>query len=141
MPPPIRSHRELKVYQSALQCQGAVFALSRGFPKDEQYSPTDQVRRSSRGVCRAIGEAWRKRRYPPHWTSKLTDAEAEVAETRISLEAALQCGYVTQSDFDALFAQYEIVPGQLVLMAANPYKWATPHPPLRRLDQASNASR
>ncbi|HEY0303564.1 MAG TPA: four helix bundle protein [Longimicrobiales bacterium] len=135
MAEPIRSHRELKVYQGAFQCQGRVFELSNNFPKYEQYSLTDQMRRSSRGVCRAIGEAWRKRRYPPHWTSKLTDAESEAAETQISLEAALQCGYITRSEFDALFNEYEIVLGQLVLMATKPHQWGTPHPRIPRIEE------
>jgi four helix bundle protein len=103
-----------------------VFELSRKFPPEERYSLTDQSVRSSRSVSGAIAEAWRRRRYPQHWISKLTEAESEAAETQVWMETALQCGYITPVEFDEIFAAYEIVLGQLVLMAANAQKWATP---------------
>lgn len=79
----IRSYKELRVYQSAMDAAMEVFELSKGFPVEERYSLTDQIRRSSRSVCANIGEAWRKRRYPAHFASKLSDAETEAEETRI----------------------------------------------------------
>ena len=73
-----------------------IFEISKRFPVEERYSLTDQVRRSSRSVCANIAEAWRKRRYPGAFVSKLKDAEAEAAETELWLEVAVRCGYLDQ---------------------------------------------
>ena len=75
----IRTHRELEVYQLAFNVAVEIFQLSKSFPKEETYSLTDQVRRSSRSVCANIAEAFRKRKYPKHFVSKLSDSEAEAA--------------------------------------------------------------
>jgi four helix bundle protein len=73
----IRSYKELRVYRAAMDAAMRIFELSKRFPKEERYSLTDQMRRSSRSVCSNIGEAWRKRRYPAHFASKLSDSEGE----------------------------------------------------------------
>ena len=73
----IKSFRELTVYQKAFEQATRIFEVTKRFPKEEQYSLTDQMRRASRSVCANIGEAWRKRRYVAHFVSKLTDADAE----------------------------------------------------------------
>jgi len=73
----IKSYRELRVYRSAFDTAMEIFEPTKNFPPEERYSLTDQIRRSSRSVCQAIGESWRKRRYPKHFVSKLSDAEAE----------------------------------------------------------------
>jgi four helix bundle protein len=77
----IKSYRELRVYQAALEAAMIIFELTKRFPPEEKYSMTDQIRRSSRSVCANIGEAWRKRRYPAHFVSKLSDSEGEAEET------------------------------------------------------------
>ncbi|MEE9212190.1 MAG: four helix bundle protein [Phycisphaeraceae bacterium] len=79
----VRDFRELRVYQSAFTAAQQIYELSKQFPAEERYSLTDQIRRSSRSVCSNIAEAWRKRQYPPAFASKLTDSDAEAAETRV----------------------------------------------------------
>ena len=89
-----QSYRELIVYQKARTLAQEIFALTRHFPKEETYSLTDQVRRSSRSVGAQIAEAWAKRRYEKHFVSKLTDADGEQQETQHWIEIALDCGYI-----------------------------------------------
>ncbi len=100
-----------------------IFEISKGFPLEERYSLIDQIRRSSRSVCANIAEAWRKRRYPNAFVSKLSDAEAEAAETQVWLEFALRCGYIDQTLFDELDQVYDHIQGKLVNMMSNPEKW------------------
>ncbi|RWY57225.1 four helix bundle protein [Mucilaginibacter gilvus] len=109
------SFRDLKVYQSAFEAARAIFHLSKKFPKEETYSLTDQIRRSSRSVCANIGEGYRKRIYPKHFTSKMTDADGEATETSIWLDFALDCGYIEKQSYDLLFAKYEEIAGCLML--------------------------
>jgi four helix bundle protein len=82
----IQSHLDLDVYQLAFESAMRIFELSKQFPKEETYSLTDQIRRSSRSVCANIAEGWRKRRYEAAFVNKLTDAEAEAAETQTDRE-------------------------------------------------------
>ena len=86
---PIQSHRDLEVYQLALDVAMQIFELSKKFPVEERYSLTDQIRRSSRSVCANLSEAWRKRRYEGAFVSKLSDSEAEAAETQTGLNSLL----------------------------------------------------
>jgi four helix bundle protein len=120
----IRHFRELDVYQMAMDAAMEIFELSKRFPVEEKYSLTDQVRRSSRSVCANIAEAWRKRRYPSAFVSKLSDAEAEAAETEVWLEMAVRCGYLDQAQAAALENEYERVLGKLVNMISHPEQWA-----------------
>jgi four helix bundle protein len=87
-------HRDLEVYQMAFRVAMEIFELSKAFPEEETYSPTDQMRRSSRLVCANLAEAWRKRRYEKAFISKLSDSEGEAAETQVWLEFAVGCGYI-----------------------------------------------
>ena len=119
----IRSYRELRVYQSSLDAAMEIFELTRGFPPEEKYSLVDQIRRSSRSVCANIGEAWRKRRYPKHFASKLTDAESEAEETRVWLEIAFRCGYLSEKQAQEIDEQYDLILGQLVTMSSRPEQW------------------
>jgi four helix bundle protein len=96
--PDINSYQDLKVYQSAVRLQQAVFRLSRSWPKAETYSLIDQIRRSSRSIGANVAEAWAKRRYPAHFLSKLTDADAELQETKHWIFTAAQCGYLQSAD-------------------------------------------
>ncbi len=119
----IKSCRELLVYQKAFEQAMRVFEVTKGFPKTEQYSLTDQIRRSSRSVCTNIGEAWRKRRYAAHFLSKLTDADAEVTETLIWLEFSSRCGYIEASVHAAFASEYEQIGKMLGSMISAPEKF------------------
>lgn len=121
--PNIRSYRELRVYQNAFKSAMRVFEITKSFPPEEKFSMVDQIRRSSRAVCSNIAEAWRKRRYPAHFVSKLTDSEGEADETRVWLEFALASRYINQQTFDELDLNYDLVLGQLVKMHSEPEKW------------------
>ena len=123
----IRSYKELRVYQASMDAAMEIFELTQDFPAEEKYSLVDQMRRSSRSVCANIGEAWRKRRYPKHFSSKLNDAEGEAEETHIWLEIAWRCGYLVEAQVTELDDRYDKILGQLVRMASNPEQW-TIHP-------------
>jgi four helix bundle protein len=90
----VRSVKELTVYKKAYDLAMRIFRLTQRFPKEEQYSLTSQIRRSSRSVCSNLREASAKRGYEAHFISKLTDADGENSETETSLDFALDCGYV-----------------------------------------------
>jgi len=119
----VKHFRELRVYREAFDAAMRIFEYSKEWPKEERYSLTDQIRRSSRSVCEQIAEAWRKRRYIAHFRSKLTDADSEAAETQSWLEFALRCGYITQAFFDELDAIYEKASGGLVNMMDHADQW------------------
>lgn len=91
----IRSFRELKVYQQSREQAQRIFKLTQTFPREERYSLTDQIRRSSRAVKSMIAEAWGHRHYPAAFVSKLTNALGETTETQSWLDDALDCGYIT----------------------------------------------
>ena len=99
-----RSFRDLIVYQKAKCVTKQVFELTRGFPQEERYSLTDQVRRSSRSIGAQIAEAWAERRYKKHFVSKLTDADGEQQETQHWIDSAHDCKYITNQQRDALTA-------------------------------------
>ena len=119
----IRHFRDLEVYQLAMAAAMKLFEASKEFPPEEKYSLTDQIRRSSRSVCANIAEAWRKRRYPNAFVSKLSDAEAEAAETQVWIEFSVKCGYFPSDQADELDMQYENIQGKLVNMLSHPEKW------------------
>jgi four helix bundle protein len=119
----IRHFRDLRVYRAAFEAAVRIQEISSAWPKEERFSLTDQVRRSSRAVCACTAEAWRKRRYPAHFTSKLSDADSEAAEPQSWLEFALHFGYITRADFEQLDAAYEGIAGGLVRMMTEPDKW------------------
>ena len=120
----IRSHRELDVYKKSFEASMNLFEISKDFPREEQYSLTDQVRRSSRSVCANISEAFRKRKYSKSFVSKLSDAEAEAAETQTWLDFTLKCGYINPEAYKKLDREYDHIIGKLVNMARCPEKWA-----------------
>ncbi|GIV61503.1 four helix bundle protein [Rhodocaloribacter litoris] len=122
----VRHFRELRVYQQALEASMHLFVLSKAWPVEERYALTDQIRRSSRSVCANIAEAWRKRRYPNHFVSKLTDADAEVAETQSWLDMALRCGYLSAEQHGKLDATYEAIASGLVGMMQHRDTWCGP---------------
>jgi four helix bundle protein len=120
----IRSYKELRVYQAAIEAAMRIFEITKRFPSEERFSMVDQMRRSSRSVCSNIGEAWRKRRYPAHFASKLSDSEGEAEETRVWLELAFRCGYMTKPETDELDQTYDGIIGQLVRMIEHPEQWS-----------------
>src|SRR5687768_14190550 len=98
----IRDVRELEVWNNAMDVAMLIFDMSKRFPLEERFSLTDQIRRSSRSVATNITEAWRKRRYPASFVSKLNDSEAEAAETQNWIEFARRCRYWTQEEAEEL---------------------------------------
>jgi four helix bundle protein len=94
--PHAKSFRDLLVYQKARQLSQEIYKATATFPKEEMFSLTDQIRRSSRSIGAQIAEAWAKRRYERHFLSKLTDADGEQQETQHWIEIALDCGYLSE---------------------------------------------
>ena len=119
----IKSHEELDVYKMAFDATMKLFDLSKKFPREETFSLTDQVRRSSRSVCSNIAEAWRKRRYEVNFISKLSDAESEAAETQVRIRFAVECGYLSKQIGDELYQTCDNIIGKLVSMLNNPSPW------------------
>jgi four helix bundle protein len=122
----IQSHDEMDVYKMAFESAMRMFEISKRFPNEETYSLTDQIRRSSRSVCANIAEGWRKRRYEAAFINKLSDAEAEAAETQTWLEFAFECEYVPAEVMKELKKTYDYVIGKLVKMIINPTPWILP---------------
>lgn len=91
--------KKLLAYQKSFDLAMSIFEISKSFPKEETYSLTDQIRRSSRSVSENIAESYRKRRYPKHFISKLTDADGENSETSTWLDYALACNYINKEDY------------------------------------------
>ncbi|WP_299580633.1 four helix bundle protein [uncultured Sunxiuqinia sp.] len=120
----IKTHRDLKVYTKSFEAAMRIFVLSKSFPKEEAYSLTDQIRRSSRSVSSNISEAFRRRKYPKSFTNKLNESEAEAAETQNWLDFAVACSYISQDDHETLNQEYENIIGMLVNMQRHPDKWS-----------------
>ena len=108
---------------ASVRCRDVDFRAIEGVPKEETYSLTDQVRRSSRSVCANIAEAWRKRRYEAAFISKVSDAEAEASETQVWIEFAVKCGYLNRDIALELFQTYDRVLSTLVGMINHPETW------------------
>jgi len=123
---PVREFKELRVYQQAYDAATEIFEVSKDWPKEETYSLTDQIRRSSRSVCANVAEAWRKRRYEKHFVSKLSDADAEAAETRTWLQFGRDCEYLSENVFNDLDNTYDQICGGLVNMMKDPSPWCGP---------------
>lgn len=119
----IRNHRDLEVYGKAFDASMELFRFSKAFPKDEMYSLTDQMRRASRSVCANLAEAWRKRRYEAHFISKLSDSEAEAAETQVWIEFAVASEYLDRIQARKLYKIYDEIIGTLVGMINHPETW------------------
>ncbi len=120
----IRTHKDLKVYKLSFEAGMEIFHVTKTFPKEEMYSLTDQIRRSSRSVSGNIAEAFRKRKYPKLFVSKLTDAEGEAAETQVWLDYALECIYIDEKIHAALFDKYDHIISMLVNMSTKPDNWS-----------------
>ncbi|MFA4889209.1 MAG: four helix bundle protein [Candidatus Omnitrophota bacterium] len=112
----IGSVRDLEVYKLAFESAMEIFDLSKIFPKEEVYSLTNQIRRSSRSVCSNLAEAWRKRKYEAVFINKLTDSQSEAAETQTWLEFALACKYIDKDTFSRFDDRYEHIFAMLITM-------------------------
>lgn len=122
----IRTHRDLDVYQRAFDLAMRIFQETKSFPIEERYSLTDQIRRSSRSVCTNLAEAWRKRRYEASFVSKLSDAEAEAAETQVWTDFSVQCGYLKKEVGKELSDAYDNILGKIVSLINDPEPWLLP---------------
>jgi four helix bundle protein len=121
--PLVRRHTDLEVYQLAFQFAMRLFEVSKGFPSEERYSLTDQMRRSSRSVCANLAEAWRKRRYEAAFISKLCDSEAEAAETQTWIQFAVECKYLDRKIGREIYREYDTILGKLVQMITHANDW------------------
>jgi four helix bundle protein len=119
----IRYHTDLEVYQLAFEAAMQIFETSKVFPKEETYSLTDQIRRSSRSVCANLSEAWRKRRYQAAFNHSLNLVEAEAAETQVWLSFSKECAYLSEQQADDLILDYDHILGIIVTMINHPEKW------------------
>jgi four helix bundle protein len=120
----IKTHKDLKVYQLSFEAGMKIFEISKTFPKEEMYSLTDQIRRSSRSVSGNIGEGFRKRKYPKLFVLKLTDSEGEAAETQVWLDYALKCNYLEIKIHAELYDMYDHIIAMLINMELNPDNWS-----------------
>lgn len=117
--------QDLLAYKKSFGLAMKIFEVSKSFPKEETYSLTDQIRRSSRSVSSNISEAYRKRRYPKNFISKLTDSDAENSETQTWLEFALACKYINRQTFDDFLSDSEEVGKLINYMINNPSKFGS----------------
>src|SRR5947208_1954444 len=113
-------HQDLNVYKKAFEVAMEIFELSKKFPREETYSLTDQMRRSSRSVCANLAEAWRKRRYEAAFVSKLNDVEAEAAETQTWIQFAVKCEYLEREVAAPLYREYDRIIRTIVGMINHP---------------------
>ena len=120
----IKTHRGLKVYQLSFEAEMEIFVMTKSFPKNETYSLTDQVRRSSRSVSGNLAEAFRKRRYPKAFVAKLSDSEGEAAETQVWLDYALGCNYIDKKVHSILNDKYDHIIAMIVSMSNKPENWS-----------------
>lgn len=117
------SFRDLKVYQKAFSFAMKIFDITKNFPSEENFELTHHIRRSSRAICRAIGEGYRKRQYPKHFSAKMSDADMENSETQISLDFAVSCAYITQDEYQELLLISEEIGRMLNHMILYPEKY------------------
>ena len=118
-----RGYEDLKVYQLAYKLAMETYEISKLFPKEEKYSLTDQIKRSSRSVPVNIACAYRRRKYPKHFSSKITDANEECTETQVWLNFAGDCKYINEESRNKLYNGYDEVGRMLTSMSDNPEKF------------------
>nr|WP_282779960.1 four helix bundle protein [Phaeodactylibacter xiamenensis] len=116
-------YTELLAYKKAFELAVDIFEVSKSFPKEERYSLTDQIRRASRSVCANIAEGYRKRRYPKHFISKLSDSDAENAEVQVWTQFAYRFGYIPVGQHDTWLENSVEVGSLLGYMMDNPGKF------------------
>lgn len=102
-----KGYKDLKVYKLAYKLAMEIFEETKQFPIDEKYSLTDQIRRASRSIPTNIAEAWKKRRYPKMFISKIIDAAGEAGETEVWLDFSLDAGYITNEKYQYFTNGYD----------------------------------
>ena len=115
--------QDLLAYKKSFSLAMKLFEITKSFPKEETYSLTDQVRRSSRSVPVTIAEAYRKRIYPKHFNSKLTDSDGENSETQVWLEFAFACKYISETIYQELISESLEIGKLINYMILNPEKF------------------
>ena len=120
-----RGYRDLKVFQLSYRLAMEIFETTKSFPKEEKYSLTDQIRRSSRSIPTNIAEAWKKRLYEKMFISKIIDATGEAGETEVWLEMSKDAGYITKEKYDDLVFGYDEINRKLNGMIEKPEKSCT----------------
>lgn len=131
------SFRDLIVYQKARELSLMIFKLTKRFPKEEAYSLTDQIRRSSRSTGAQIAEAWARRRYEKHFVSKLTDSDGEQQETQHWIETAFDCEYISQEEAKVLLEKCAEIGRLLGGMIAKAEQFCNPSPSKIQEEQAT----
>ncbi len=119
----IESYRDLNVYKAAFELQQEIFTITKSFLKEELFSLTDQMRRSSRSIGANIAESWQKRRYVAHFISKLSDADGEQAETQHWLDTSFACEYISTEEHKRLLEKCKGIGRMLGKMLREPQKW------------------
>ena len=118
-----RGYKDLKVYQLAYKLAMEIFEETKRFPREEKYSLTDQIRRSSRSIPANIAEAWKKRIYPKMFVSKIIDASGEGGETEVWLEVSKDARYLPEEKYKYFISKYDEVNRMLYAMADKPEKF------------------
>lgn len=121
----INSFKDLIVYQKAYKLAMGIFEITKSFPKEEKYSLTDQIRRSSRSVTSCIAESWAKRRYVKSFINKLTDSLGEEYETEVWVDYSRDSNYITGQEHADLMNGYDEVRKMLISIINNPEKWCS----------------
>ncbi len=122
----IDNYEDMEVYRLAIGLQQKIFVLTKSFPKEELYSLTNQIRRSSRSIGANIAEAWHKRRYAAYFISKLSDSDAEQAETQHWIRTSLLCEYIDNVTFNILMDECKHIGGMLGKMINHADTWCLP---------------
>ncbi len=117
--------KDLLVYKKAFKLALEIFEITKSFPKEEMYSLTDQIRRSSRSTCGNIAEAYRKRLYPKHFISKLSDSDGENSETSVWIDFSHACKYIGDENCKKLSSECEEIGKLLNYMILNPEKYGS----------------
>lgn len=117
--------KDLLAYKKAFNIAMDIFQLSKSFPKEEKYALIGQIRRSSRSVCACIAESYRKRKYPAHFISKLSDADMENSETHVWLDFAFACEYLEKSTYERMLSEVMEIGKLLNFMILNPDKFGS----------------
>ena len=115
--------KDLKVYEMSFRFAMEIFFITRKFPLSERFGLTSQIVRSSRSVCSNIAEGYRKRKYPQHFISKLTDSDMENTETQVWIQFALQCGYISSEVASDLESKADQIGRLLSYMINNSQKF------------------
>ncbi len=122
-PKKIQYHWDLDVYKLSVKAAMEIYELSKSFPKEETYSETSQIRRSSRSVSGQIAEGFRRRKYRAAFVNKMNEGEAEGAETQAWLEYCAKCQYISKDDYTCLHYKYQEIIGKLINMGNHPEQW------------------